>query len=73
MTRKRFKFQLTVDSDSILISQVPDKNKSRVILTNLEEEELLQIAQSIIDANLQNKFIEILQESGSNTPVISSS
>lgn len=59
---QQFKFQIKIDTDSILISQAPNKTKSRVILANLEEEQLHQLAKSIIDADLKEVFIKALRE-----------
>lgn len=61
MIDTKIKFQLTVNSDSILVSQAPGKNKSRVILANLGEQQLKQIAQSIINSELEDKFIEMFE------------
>jgi len=71
MTKKkdRYKFQLTVDTDSIFISQAPGKKKSRVILTNLENEGLKQIAKSVIDAGLSQELIELLADDIYTEPV----
>ena len=55
-----YKFQISLDTDSILISQAPNTPKSRVILANLEKEQLQQLAQSILDANLEDEFVEAL-------------
>ena len=54
------RFQIKLDSDSILISQAPEKNKSRVILANLKEEQIEQILDSIEDANLEQEFFNRL-------------
>ena len=54
------RFQIKLDSDSILISQAPAKNLSRVILANLKEEQIEQILDSIEDANLEQEFFNRL-------------
>lgn len=54
------RFQLTIDTDSAFISKSPQGNKTRVTLTNLDEESLKQLAKSIEDANLSGKLIELL-------------
>lgn len=62
MKKTNTRFQLSVDTDSVFISQAPDSKKSRVILTNLEHQQLHNIAKSIIDAELKDQLIEILEE-----------
>lgn len=55
-------FQLTIDTDSIFISQSPDNKKSRVTLTNLRAEQLEQIITGLYNADLENEVIEGLKK-----------
>ena len=57
-----YRFQISIDTDSIFISQAPNSQNSRIILANLKEKQLDQLAQSIKDANLTDKFIKALQD-----------
>jgi hypothetical protein len=56
------RFQLTVDTDSVLISQAPDKDLSRIILANLQEEQLRQIVTSLHHAGVAERAIDLLAE-----------
>ena len=56
------KFQISIDTDSIFISQAPNTAQSRVVLSNLGNAQLHQLAKSIIDANLEESFKKILEE-----------
>lgn len=56
------RFQLTVDTDSIIISQAPDKKQSRIILANLQEEQIQQIVTGLDHAGLTERVIHLLQE-----------
>nr|BDD47190.1 hypothetical protein 1 [Balneolaceae bacterium] len=56
------KFQISIDTDSIFISQAPNTDQSRVVLSNLGNTQLHQLAKSIIDANLAESFQSILEE-----------
>lgn len=56
------KFQISIDTDSIFISQAPNTDQSRVVLSNLGNAQLHQLAKSIIDANLTESFQNILAE-----------
>ena len=61
-TKSNKRFQLRIDTDSILISQAPNADKSRVLLSNISEDQLKHIARKIIDANLEEKLIELLKD-----------
>lgn len=56
------KFQLTIDSDSVLISQAPNKAKSRITLANLDEPSIRQLAKSIEDAGITKELIKLLEQ-----------
>lgn len=56
------KFQLTIDSDSVLISQAPNKEKSRITLANLDELSIKQLAKSIEDAGITKELITLLKQ-----------
>lgn len=56
------RFQLSVDTDSVLISQAPNKNLSRIILANLQEVQLRQIVKSLHHAGLADRAIDLLKE-----------
>ncbi len=56
------RFQLTVDTDSILISQAPDKKQSRVTLANLQEEQIEQIVKGLDYAGLTERVLYLLKE-----------
>jgi len=56
------KFQISIDTDSIFISQAPNTAQSRVILSNLGNAQLHQLAKSIVDANLEDSFQKILDQ-----------
>lgn len=56
------RFQLTVDTDSVLISQAPNKDLSRIILANLQEEQLGQIVTGLHHAGLAERAIDLLAE-----------
>lgn len=64
-----YSFQLTVDSDSIFISQAPGSKKSRATITEINHNGLEQIAKSIIDADLGEKLIELLADHLYTEPV----
>lgn len=56
------RFQLTVDTDSILISQAPDNKQSRVTLANLQEEQIEQIVKGLDYAGLTERVLHLLKE-----------
>lgn len=55
------RFQLSVDTDSVMISQAPEKDLSRIILANLQEEQLGQIVRSLHHAGLAERAIDLLE------------
>lgn len=61
-TKSNKRFQLRIDTDSVLISQAPNADKSRVLLTNISEDQLKHIARSIIDADLQDTLIDLFRD-----------
>lgn len=56
------RFQLTVDSDSVFITRPEKGAKSRVTLSNLDDEALQQIARGIVDSGLAPAFRQALDE-----------
>lgn len=60
--KKNNRFQIQIDTDSILISQAPGGKKSRVLLTNISEDQLKSVARHIIDAELQEELIMLLKK-----------
>ena len=63
------RFQLTIDTDSILISQAPDSKQSRVVLANLQHSQLEQIIRGIEHAGLTNIVHQKLTEVIYSEPV----
>lgn len=61
MKQNKYRFQITVDSDSIFISKSTDSNKSRVTLSNLDHNAMAQLAKSIIDSDLIIPFEGVLE------------
>jgi len=60
MSNKRF--QISLDADTVLISQAPDNTKSRVILANLDQNSLKQLARSIVNSGLDREFSELMAQ-----------
>lgn len=56
------RFQLIIDTDSIIISQAPGTSQSRVVLANLQHNQLEQIIRGIEHAGLTNHVHQKLTE-----------
>lgn len=56
------RFQLSIDTDSVMISQAPDKGLSRIILANLKEEQLRQVVTGLHHAGLADRAIDLLAQ-----------
>ncbi|MCH8569461.1 MAG: hypothetical protein LAT67_14395 [Balneolales bacterium] len=56
------RFQISLDSDSVCITQAPNDKKSRITITNLDKQALQQLATSIIHAELEEDFLQLLQK-----------
>lgn len=64
---KNYRFQITLDSDSVFVSRSQDGRKSRVTLSNLDEDALNQLAKSISDSELQEPFQKALEKASPET------
>ncbi|MFA5669863.1 MAG: hypothetical protein WC967_11505 [Balneolaceae bacterium] len=59
---KNKRFQLSIDTNSVFISQAPNSARSRVLLSNVSEDQLKNIARKIFDAGLEKELIELLRD-----------
>lgn len=53
ISKSKFTFQLTIDSQNIFLSMGPDKNKMRAIITTIDPDQLEKIVDAVIDAGPQ--------------------
>jgi hypothetical protein len=69
MSKENKRFQVSVDVDSAMISSAPGSGMSRVILSNLDDKAMRQIARSIVHANLASEFRDALAAEQCAEPV----
>ncbi|AXJ00139.1 hypothetical protein CYPRO_0862 [Cyclonatronum proteinivorum] len=67
------RFQLTIDTDTVLISQSPAGKKSRVSLTNLDQSSVEQLVRGIEDAGLTETILAQLATNSNSNAVNASS